>query len=284
MQRARGEQLAAAQRQPHLARQHDGLGVDGDQQPVREKAPHRRLGVFRSHGPQRVGHGPDGRPAERVEHRAGRIAGSLHQGQHGGWVGHQFGHGTGAGRDFGVERQAQRLEQDGDPARRVALEHAGDRRPEPGGMGRDLTHRGDDPQAVVVAPGQREGHQGLERRAQRLGVELVAQRGTEVGEGGGLGQQAQRLEDAVLGPVEQVERSQHRRPGGRPGGQHADVGGDRADEVGAHREHRGEVVVGALTQPLGDATCGRTCAHPDHGSAAERPRPTRGPAGRLDRC
>ena len=113
-----------------------------------------------------------------------------------------------------------------------------------------------------------EGHQRVERRAQRLGVELVAERSAQVGQGGRLGKQAERLEDAVLGPVEQVERPQHRRPGGGPGGEHGDVGRHRADEVGAHREHRGEVVVGALTQPLGDATCGRTSAHPDHGSAA----------------
>ena len=57
--------------------------------------------------------------------------------------------------------------------------------------------------------------------AQRRGRQLVG-RARPAGRAyvGGLRQQAERLEHPVLGPVEQVERPQHRGPGGGPCGEH----------------------------------------------------------------
>ena len=209
----------AAQRQADLAGQHHHAATAGHQQ-----APGQQLlgGGGRLLGEHGVPGGPGGRLAAVVGHV--------------------------------LEQRPGRPGQLGEPAldlgrrRRLRGHRAQAAVAVPGAAGEAVGHPGQGAQALVGLPDQGQVHQpvhgGLDRRG--CGVHDRDQPLP-----GGLAEHDEGIQSAELEPVQVVERTQQRGPGGDPGRQLAEVVRGRSGEIGALDQQPGQPVVRPAAQLVG---------------------------------
>ena len=291
MQPRRPERGLAADQQPDLAGQLDGVGVDRDQQAVRQQPAHRRLGLVRRHR--------SGRVPDRAQRRAGRelrqhlalaVAGAADQGAQPDRVGEGLAQQRPRDRLAGVG-QAERGQHRGELGAGRDRQQRPVRPAEPAGVHADhLAHGAGHVQAVVVAPDQGQPAQpvdgGPDRRRGHVREELPdravrpggagQQRGRvpdgAVARGRRLGRQQHRVQHLQGPGVQVLQRPQHREPDAGPVGERAEVAGGRDREVGAGAEQVGEHPVRLPAQPVGEAAC-PALGHPDQSSRGRAVRP-----------
>ena len=137
---------------------------------------------------------------------------------------------------------------------RDSAPRVGHGRPEARGVGAEcLAHGIDEVELVVGAPDQREGAEAFDRGAQSRVVEL-GEPGEEIGVGRRLGQGAESGDDLQGERVEAIECSCRGGAGRRTRRERGEVGRHRVDEIGPCGEQRGQRVVVAGAQVLGQGT------------------------------
>jgi hypothetical protein len=146
-------------------------------------------------------------------------------------------------------RQAEVLEQVGQPLRRAAAERVGERGPEAGRVGaEDVAGGAYELQRARRPPDQAEAAQAFDHRTGRRSPERahLARRGR-------LGQRGQHLDHLQRRRVQPVERPLHRQPAGRADAEGRQVRRQRDREVRTVAQQRGERVVRAGPQLVGEA-------------------------------
>ncbi len=210
----RAHRAVAAQRDPHLPGQLDGLDVDPRQQSLGDEPADRPVRVRRAPAAtdRRARH-------ERVQHPLL------------------------VGRD-GLEQSGQ-IRGRGRSGRRAA---------EPARVRRsDLARGRDEGQRVLRAPGQRAVTQRRETRLQLVARDVRSEQPGDLVELGRLAVRPgddQRLQHGERDRVQLFAGPLHRRPDAGPGRQDREVGRRGHGEVGAHPQQRGEGLVVLAAQPV----------------------------------
>ena len=286
------EHRVAADGQPDLARQLDGVRVDRHQQPVREQPADRGV---RLRGGDRAGGVPH--RAERwsggelVEHLALPLVGPGQECLQPAGLGERRRHrragpglpllGLAEGGEHRGELRSGRV---GDQRRDRAAEPAGVRRDDVADGARHV-------QRGVLAPDQREppepvdrgphgvrgrvGQQRPDRRVRPGGCARTVEQRRRVADRPAprrldpLDREDDRVQDLQGPGVQLLQRAQHGEPDPGPVGQRPDVAGRRHGEVGAGPQQGGERLVGSAAQPVGQ-TARAGGAHPDQSTGDGR--------------